>query len=116
ILSDAEAPGAVVALIRLRLTDVKGAVTRRWATAASAGIVGGIVAGLLGGLALYSASHGSTPLESGVALATIGAAAGGIGAAGIGAGLAAAEVLARSRRTLALIISGAISGAMVAGV
>ena len=114
ILSDAEAPGAVIALVRLRLGDVKGAVTRRWATAAGAGIIGGIAAGLLGGLALYVASDGRTPLKSGVALATIGAAAGGIGAAGIGAGLAAAEVLARSRRTLALVFSGAMAGALVA--
>jgi DNA-binding winged helix-turn-helix (wHTH) protein len=114
MLSDAEAPRAILALIRLRLNDVKGAVARRWATTAIAGIFGGVAAALLGGLALATASASSAPGAAVVALAAIGAAAGGIGAAGIGAGLAAAEVLARSRRTVALIAAGGTGGALVA--
>jgi hypothetical protein len=53
-------------------------------------------------------------LQSSLALAAIGALAGGIGAAGVGAGLAAAEALARSRRGLALTLCGAGAGALVA--
>ena len=53
-------------------------------------------------------------LQSALALGAIGALAGGIGAAGVGAGLAAAEVLARSRRTLALVLCGGAAGALVA--
>ena len=43
----------------------------------------------------------------------VGFTAGAIGAAGVGAGLAAAEVIARSRRRLALTVCGAAAGAMV---
>jgi hypothetical protein len=46
----------------------------------------------------------------------MGALAGANGAGGIGAGLAAAEVLARSRRGLALAVCGGLAGALVAAV
>src|SRR6185295_11099066 len=71
-------------------------------------------AGVCGGVALYLAPMSSARPQSSLALAAIGALAGGVGAAGIGAGLAAAEVLARSRRGLALVACGAASGALVA--
>jgi DNA-binding winged helix-turn-helix (wHTH) protein len=107
-------PGAILALIQLRLSDAGRSVARRWAAAAAAGAAGGVFAGLAGGLAL-SLSPGSTARPaSSLALAAIGALAGGVGAAGVGAGLAAAEVLARSRRGSALIVCGAASGMAVA--
>ena len=55
-------------------------------------------AGVCGGVALYLSPTSTRGPQSSLALAAIGALAGGVGAAGIGAGLAAAEVLARSRR------------------
>lgn len=114
LLADAEAPTAVAALIRLRLADVTHAVGRRWAAAAGVSALGGLASGIAGGITLYLASSARVPLESAVALGAIGAAAGAIGGAGIGAGLVTAEALARSRRTLALMICGGLSGAMTA--
>lgn len=114
LLGDPEAPRAVLALIRLRISDIGRTVARRWASAAAAGALGGAAAGVFGGMALYLAPMSSARPQSALALAAIGALAGGIGAAGIGAGLAAAEVLARSRRGMALAICGAASGALIA--
>jgi DNA-binding winged helix-turn-helix (wHTH) protein len=114
LLSDAEAGKAVLALIRLRLSSVRTQIARRWAGAAAAGAIGGAAAGICGGVVLYLAPMSQARLQSALALGAIGALAGGIGAAGVGAGLAAAEVLARSRRALALILCGGTAGALVA--
>jgi len=114
LLADSEAPGAIMALVRLRLADVKRTVARRWASAAGAGAIGGGVAGLLGGVALYAAPMSNARPQSSIALAAIGALAGGVGAGGVAAGLVTAEVLARSRRALALVVCGAGAGALVA--
>ena len=114
LLSDPEAARAVLALVRLRLSDVGRMVARRWAGAATAGALGGAAAGVCGGVALYLSPMTSARPQSSIALAVIGALAGGVGAAGIGAGLASAEVLARSHRGLALVACGAASGALVA--
>jgi len=114
LLSDAEAWSAVFALARLRLSNVRAQVARRWASAAGAGAIGGALAGVCGGVALYLMPMSQAQLQSSLALAAIGALAGGIGAAGVGAGLAAAEALARSRRGLALTLCGAGAGALVA--
>ena len=100
-------------LIRLRLSDMSRTVASRWAAAAGAGAIGGAWAGACGGVALLLAPSSTARPESIVALGTVGFAAGAIGAAGIGAGLAAAEVLARSRRRLALTLCGAAAGAVV---
>ena len=88
-------------------------VASRWAGASGAGAIGGAWAGACGGVALLLAPASTARPESIVALGTVGFAAGAIGAAGIGAGLAAAEVLARSRRRLALTLCGAAAGAIV---
>jgi DNA-binding winged helix-turn-helix (wHTH) protein len=114
LLSDPEAARAILALVRLRIRDAGRMVARRWAGAAAAGALGGVAAGICGGMALYFSPMSNARPQSSLALAAIGGLAGGIGAAGIGAGLAAAEVLARSRRGLALAICGAVSGALVA--
>jgi DNA-binding winged helix-turn-helix (wHTH) protein len=114
LLSDPEGGRAILALVRLRIRDAGRMVARRWAGAAVAGALGGVVAGVWGGLALYLSPMSNARPQSSLALAAIGGLAGGVGAAGIGAGLAAAEVLARSRRGLALAICGAVSGALVA--
>ncbi len=114
LLSDPEAGRAVFALLRLRILDAGRTVARRWAGAAAAGALGGAAAGICGGIALSLSQASDARPQSSIALAAIGALAGGVGAAGIGAGLAAAEVLARSRRGLALAACGAVSGAGVA--
>ena len=114
LVSDAEAAGAVFALIRLRISSVRAQIARRWAGAALAGAIGGAGAGICGGVALYLASMAQARLQSSLALAAIGALAGAVGAGGIGSGLVAAEVLARSRRGLALTLCGAAAGAVVA--
>ena len=105
-----------VALVRLRLGEARRTMARRWAGAAAAGMIGGITAGTIGGLALWLSPASEASPQSPVALAALGAVAGGVGAGGIGAGLAAAEVLARSRRGLALAACGGLAGAFVAAV
>jgi DNA-binding winged helix-turn-helix (wHTH) protein len=114
LLSDAEAWNAVFVLARLRLSSVRAQVARRWAGSAATGALGGALAGFFGGVALYLMPMSQAQFQSSLALAAIGALAGGIGAAGLGAGLAAAEVLARSRRGPALTLCGAAAGALVA--
>jgi DNA-binding winged helix-turn-helix (wHTH) protein len=116
LLTDPEAAQTTAALVRLRLASVARTVARRWAGAGLAGACAGAVAGVIGGVALYVSPDSPARPESLVALAAIGALAGGVGAAGIGAGLAAAEVLARSTRTLALALCGAFSGAAVSAI
>ena len=103
-----------LALIRLRIAEARRTMAHRWAGAAVAGVTGGIVAGLVGGMALSIAAGAQAMAQSALSLAAIGAAAGGIGGGGVGAGLAAAEVLARGRRGLALAVSGATAGALIA--
>jgi hypothetical protein len=116
LVGDSESLPAMTALIRLRLGSAGRMMARRWAGASCSGALGGIVAGMFGGAALYVAPDSNARPQSALALAAIGALAGGLGGAGIGAGLAAAEVLARSRRGLALALCGAVAGAAVASI
>jgi DNA-binding winged helix-turn-helix (wHTH) protein len=114
LLGDAEAARAILAVVRLRLADVRRMVAERWAAAAVSGATGGALAGLLGGLALWLAPTSAARPGAMVALAVIGFTAGAVGAGGIGAGLIAAEVLARSRRGFALVALGGVAGLAVA--
>ncbi|HEY3174820.1 MAG TPA: winged helix-turn-helix domain-containing protein [Candidatus Polarisedimenticolia bacterium] len=86
------------------------AASSRWAAASGGGAAAGLVAGLVGGLALEWAPFSAAPSSLPVALALVGAAIGGLGAAGVDAGLAIAEALARSLRGPALVICGALGG------
>ena len=65
-------------------------------------------------LALGGPGHAPFSLLLGLGL--VGAFTAGVGAAGVGSGLAAAEALVRSWRTLALIVLGALGGGLVAAV
>ena len=114
LFRDNEAPAAVAALVRLRISSVRRELVRRWLAGIGTSLGGGACAGLLGGFALVMASGSSTRPQSSIALAAIGALAGGTGASGIGAGLVLAEAVARSRRGLALTASGALAGALTA--
>jgi DNA-binding winged helix-turn-helix (wHTH) protein len=116
LLRDREAPGAIAALVRLRIADVKRTIALRWASAAAAGALGGAVSGAFGGMLLTLSPDSKAQPQSAIALAAIGALAGSVGAGGVAAGLAAAEALARSRRGLALIGCGALAGALIAGI
>jgi DNA-binding winged helix-turn-helix (wHTH) protein len=106
-------PRAAFALIWLRLRGARRLLARRLERAAAAGALGGAAAGFLGGIGLYLSPTSTARAESALALALIGALAGGFGAAGVGTGIATAEVLARSRRGLAVVASGAAAGAVV---
>jgi hypothetical protein len=77
--------------------------------------VAGALAGLVGGLAMSVLGGPAAPSLL-AALAVVGSTVAGLGAAGVGFGLAAAEALVRSRRTLALTLLGAAGGALAGGV
>src|SRR5687768_7092088 len=112
-LKGAQGLAAGFELTRLRLSDMRRTIAARWAGAAGAGALGGAWAGVCGSVALLMAPSSTARPEAIVALSTVGFTAGAIGAAGVGAGLAAAEVIARSRRRLALTVCGAVAGATV---
>lgn len=112
LLASPAGPAAWAALAGLRLRRALRLAGSRWAGAAAGGAAAGALAGLVGGLAM-AALGGSSALSLLAALALVGALVAGVGAAGVGGGLAAAEALVRSRRTLALALLGAASGAAV---
>jgi hypothetical protein len=115
-LLGAPSPVASIAhLVRLRLRLALKETSNRWTAAALGGTAAGLLAGLIGGLALWGVTGSNASQQAVLALAIVGAAAGALGTAGIGAGLAAAEAVARSSRTLALSACGA-AGGFIAGV
>jgi DNA-binding winged helix-turn-helix (wHTH) protein len=101
---------AVAAIVWMRVRRAWHLASARWAAASAGGAAAGALAGTLGGLALLLLPDSIAPAGIIVALALVGAVAGGTGAAGIGAGLAAAEAVARSRRAAALVACGAVGG------
>lgn len=104
------------ALVALRFRRAARYISNRWGSAALGGGVAGVVAGIIGGVALWLAPESQADRSTAVALAAVGAVAGIVGAGGVGAGLATAEALARSRRTAALTVCGALGGALAGGV
>ncbi|OFW03526.1 MAG: hypothetical protein A3H96_19995 [Acidobacteria bacterium RIFCSPLOWO2_02_FULL_67_36] len=110
----APAPIAVTrALVALRLRRAARLVARRWAGASAGAGLAGVAAGALGGLVLAAAPESSAPVAVAAVLAVIGGGCGAIGGAGVGAGLATAEAIARSRRTIALVGGAALGGVFV---
>jgi DNA-binding winged helix-turn-helix (wHTH) protein len=101
---------AVAAIIWMRVRRAWHVASARWAAASAGGGAAGALAGALGGLVMLLLPDSIAPPGIVVALALVGAVAGGTGAAGIGAGLAAAEAVARSRRAAALVACGALGG------
>lgn len=102
-------------LLALRFTRVVRLVGGRWAGGVAGGALAGCVAGILGGLVLRFGPGSEAGNSVLVALPLVGLIIGGAGAAGVGAGLAAAEALIRSYRGVALVVSAAAGGALVAG-
>ena len=88
-------------VVRLRLRRAARETSNRWLVASAGGALAGVLAGIVGGVALWLVPDSQARPNVVVALALIGAVAGALGAAGVGAGLAAAEALARSARTIA---------------
>ena len=101
-------------LVRLRLRRAAAQTWDRGSRAALGGISAGIVAGAIGGVALWLVPESQAQPSAMLALAMVGAIAGALGAGGVGAGLAAAEALARSARVRGLVFCGAIGG-LIAG-
>jgi DNA-binding winged helix-turn-helix (wHTH) protein len=101
---------AAAAIVWMRVRRAWHVASARWAAASAGGAAAGALAGTLGGLALLLLPDSIAPPGIVVALALVGAVAGGTGAAGTGAGLAAAEAVARSRRAAALVACGALGG------
>jgi DNA-binding winged helix-turn-helix (wHTH) protein len=115
LLAPPAGPAAWAALVDLRLRRALRLAGSRWASASAGGAAAGALAGLLGGLAMAGLGASSAPSLL-VALALVGALVAGLGAAGVGFGLASAEALGRSWRTLALAVLGAAGGALVGAV
>jgi DNA-binding winged helix-turn-helix (wHTH) protein len=113
IAGEADGARVVWELVRLRWRRAVGMAARRWAAAS----IGGGTAGGLGGAAgcalLALVPGGSAPLAVIPVLSAIGAACGGLAGAGVGAGLAVAELVIRSRRTIGLVMGGAAGGGLV---
>ncbi len=100
------------ALVALRLRRAARVAAARWAGAsAGAGVAGG-VGGAIGGLLLSLAPSSGAPLAVVPVLAVLGGGCGAFGGAGVGAGLAIGESVARSRRALVLLASGAVGGGL----
>jgi DNA-binding winged helix-turn-helix (wHTH) protein len=113
LLGQPALPSTVAFLVWLRLRRTVRLAGRRWMGATWGGALSGLVAATLGGLLLYLGPGSQASASVPVVLGVIGITVGGLGAAGVGAGLAAAEVLARSFRGVALVLLGAAGGGAI---
>jgi DNA-binding winged helix-turn-helix (wHTH) protein len=100
-------------LTTLRIRRAHAIAARRWAAAVMGGGLAGLMAGLLGGIVLRFGPASLAGNEALVALPIVGLLIGSAGALGVGGGLALAEAVFRSRRGLALVVSGGIGGLLV---
>ncbi len=100
-------------LFALRVRRVLRVAGRRYIAAIVGAATAGLVAGFLGGLALFlGPGSKATAIVLGL-LPLVGLVIGAAGAAGVAAGLCSAEVLVRSRRGLALVLFGAAGGGSI---
>lgn len=97
----------------LRLRRAFAIAARRWAAAVIGGGAAGLAAGFLGALVLRFGPGSLAGDEALVALPIVGILIGATGALGVGGGLAFAEAVFRSRRALALVLSGAGGGLLI---
>jgi DNA-binding winged helix-turn-helix (wHTH) protein len=102
-------------LIQWRTRDALRVTRRRWAQAAGGASCAGAFAGLVGGTLLTMAPASAAPARAIPVLMLLGAIAGFAGAAGVAAGIAAAEAVARSRRSLAILVGGSLGGLTIGG-
>ena len=114
LLGPGAGPRSWAALAGLRVRRALRLVGARWAAASLGGAFAGWLAGLLGGLLMSGLEgRGWPPFPLLLGLGLVGPLMAGLGAAGVGSGLAAAEALVRSWRTLALVVLGAAGGGAV---
>jgi len=100
-------------LFALRVRRVLRVAGSRYIAAVAGAAVAGLVAGSVGGLALYFGPDSPATTVVLVLLPLVGLVIAAVGASGVAAGLCSAEVLIRSRRGLALILFGAVGGGTV---
>jgi DNA-binding winged helix-turn-helix (wHTH) protein len=103
--------GTARELVLLRLRRAATMAAARWARASLGGGLAGIAGGAGGALILMVAPGSTAPFALVPVLALIGGCAGAAGGAGVGAGLSVTEAVARSRRTLVLVLGSALGGA-----
>jgi DNA-binding winged helix-turn-helix (wHTH) protein len=113
ILRGPQALRTALALSSLRLRRVLRAAGSRYVAAVFGASAAGVVAGLAGGLALFLGPGSQATGIVLVLLPLLGAVIAAAGAMGVAAGLCSAEVLARSRRGVALVVLGGAGGALV---
>jgi DNA-binding winged helix-turn-helix (wHTH) protein len=112
-------PGGLAAawyLIRLRVRDAFSLAERRAISAALGAAFAGAIAGVVGGFLLVRSPASEAPFTIVPVLGMLGAISGAIGAAGIAAGVGAAEAIARSRRSAAIIGGAALGGLAIGAV
>ena len=100
-------------LFALRVRRVLRVAGSRYIAAVAGAAVAGLVAGSVGGLALYFGPDSQATTIVLALLPLVGLVIAAVGAAGVAAGLCSAEVLIRSRRGLALILFGAAGGGTI---
>jgi len=100
-------------LFALRVRRVLRVAGRRYLAAIAGAAMAGLVAGFLGGLALYLGPDSQATVVVVWLLPLVGLVIAAVGAVGVAAGLCSAEVLIRSRRGLALVLFGAAGGGAV---
>ena len=106
-------PGGLAAawqLIWLRVRDAFILAERRSISAALGAAIAGAAAGFVGGLLLVRSPASEAPFTIVPVFGLLGAISGAVGAAGIAAGVGAAEAVARSRRSAAIIGGAALGG------
>jgi DNA-binding winged helix-turn-helix (wHTH) protein len=113
LVGQPDLPATLLWLVWLRFRRTERVASQRWAGAAAGGALTGLLAGIAGGLALRFGPGSQASSGVPAALGLVGLVVGGLGAAGVGAGLAAAEVVFRSRRGAALVVGGALGGGAV---
>ena len=89
---------------------------RRSISAALGAALAGAIAGLVGGLLLVRSPASDAPFTIVPVFGLLGAISGAIGAAGIAAGVGAAEAIARSRRSAAIIGGAALGGLAIGAI
>jgi DNA-binding winged helix-turn-helix (wHTH) protein len=114
LLGEPGSVGAATVLAWDRVRQAWRLAGGRWGGAVVGAALAGALAGSLGGVVLVLLPQSTSAWPAVAVLTAIGAAAAAFGAAGIGAGLAAAEVIARSWRQVALVVGGALGGGLVA--
>jgi DNA-binding winged helix-turn-helix (wHTH) protein len=116
LLGQPAALSAAWHVIRLRTHDAFSLAERRSISAALGAAFAGAIAGVVGGFLLVRSPASEAPFTIVPVLGLLGAISGAVGAAGIAAGVGAAEAIARSRRSAAIIGGAALGGLAIGAI